>query len=779
MNVNAIIRSRKTIFLFIVLVIFTLTLVMIASDKNVNQDTRSDHTYARLVQLTQTQGNAKVIVKLNVPKLKLLTSESQRFCTKEPGKDFPWEAINADYELENAINVVTHIVLDNLSGTNYRINRTYKSIPYLALDVDEAGLVILKSIPEVIGIEEDKPTELIMPVMNGNIPKGTAPASGNTDTPQLDNTVGIIGADTAWGMGYTGSGWYVAILDTGIRKTHQFFSGKTVVEACFADGELHTGDCPNGNNTMTGSGAAVHHPSSYQGFDHGTHVSGIAAGNYGSLYGVAKDANIIAVQVFSMFGTASCGGSLCVMSWNSDSLAGLDYIYSIRGSYSISSVNMSLGGGQYSAYCDSDSRKSAIDNLLSVGIATAISTGNNGYCSSIGAPACISTAVSVGSSTDADAESYFNNWHATLQDLFAPGSAIYSSTGDSDTSYESWDGTSMAAPHVTGAWALLKQAKPTGTVSECLTALETTGTSVTSVCDGYTSPIPRIQVDAAINSLAVSTITVSTPVTGSTYGLEKDLDVTWTSDGITGDVKIILRTSDDSSGYTLTGATAYNNSPYIYSIPASVNPGTYFVRVKQGTTVGESGVFYIGEVNVTNPSTGQDYQVEGQIPVQWTTNGIIGNVKITLRKSTDSTGYRIVSSTPYNSSPYNYAIPIHVDPGDYFVRIKQGTAIGESGLFTISHGSTSINVTSPTGSQNYTSGNTIPITWATSGITGLVKITLRRTDNTTGYTIISGIAHDLGSYDYVVSPSVLPGSYFIRIKQNGSVAGVSPSFDIY
>jgi hypothetical protein len=88
------------------------------------------------------------------------------------------------------------------------------------------------------------------------------------------------------------------------------------------------------------------------------------------------------------------------MSYNSDTLAGLDYIFSIRGSYKIAAVNMSLGGGGYSSFCDSDSRKASIDNLRNAGIATAIATGNNGYCGYISSPGCISSAISVGSSTN-------------------------------------------------------------------------------------------------------------------------------------------------------------------------------------------------------------------------------------------------------------------------------------------------------------------------------------------------------------------------------------------
>jgi subtilisin family serine protease len=465
--------------------------------------------YSDLEKLRQTassEGKVKVIVELRVPRIKELTAESSRFSSVQPGRESTWSGATADRALKQAISHVTDAVLSNLGGTEYWVNRTYSSVPYVALNVSPEALAILASLPEVLDIQEDRPIKLQNPVRGGPEAKDGAHPPASVIQLALDNTVSIVGADAAWSKGYTGSGWYVAVLDTGIRSTHEFFAGKTIVEACFALGENGfgpAGDCPNGLTSMTGPGSAVHHPSIYEGYDHGTHVTGIATGNEGSLFGVAKDANVIAVQVFSRFSAAVCGGFPCVMSWDSGQLAGLDYIYSIRGSYSIASVNMSLGSGAYSSPCDSNPLKAAIDNLRAVGIATVIAAGNHSYCGYVSAPACISTSVSVGSSTDADQESYFNNWHATMQMLFAPGSSVYSSTGDSDSSYASWSGTSMAVPHVAGAWALLKQAHPSGSVIELLCALQSTGFGVTSVCDGYTTPIPRIQVDLALAAVGM------------------------------------------------------------------------------------------------------------------------------------------------------------------------------------------------------------------------------------------------------------------------------------
>lgn len=84
---------------------------------------------------------------------------------------------------------------------------------------------------------------------------------------------------------------------------------------------------------------------------------------------------------------------------------------------------MSLGGGENATACDGDTRKTAIDSLLAAGIATVISAGNNSFDAAVGTPGCISTAVTVGSTTDADAVSDFSN-RGTLVDVMDPGSNV-------------------------------------------------------------------------------------------------------------------------------------------------------------------------------------------------------------------------------------------------------------------------------------------------------------------------------------------------------------------
>lgn len=444
-----------------------------------------------IVSTIQNQGYAKIMVTLDVPGISSLTRSSTDFKTIRPGQS-AFGIPDADLSLSAQINSTSDKVISKLGSysTAYNVTHTYSSLPLLAMSVTLESLIALEADSNVLNISED---HILKPTLN--------------------NTVNIIGANAAWASGYTGAGWYVAIIDTGIRASHEMFAGKNIIEACFADGVTSgtNGHCPNGLNEMIGTGAAAHQPSSFEGYDHGTHVAGIAIGNSPTLKGVAKDSDIIDIQVFSRSsGQNTCGGAdYCLSTFESDVIKGLDYVYSIRGSYSIAAVNMSLGYPEspYSdqAACDTDygKFKTAIDLLRNADIATIISSGNDSFCNGVSPPACISSAVAVGAVTDSGSEAWFSNSYPGILDLWAPGVDIYSSTGASDNSYASWSGTSMAAPHVAGTFALFKEKTPTVTVDEVVSALSNTGDFVLTseknpVCEGPMTEERRIQLAGAL-----------------------------------------------------------------------------------------------------------------------------------------------------------------------------------------------------------------------------------------------------------------------------------------
>ena len=405
----------------------------------------------------------------------------------------------------------------------------FEMTPGFAVNVDAAELEALATDPAVksISIDHLKRTKLLQ-------------------------SLPLIGQPAAYTNGATGAGWAVAVLDTGVQANHEFLSGKVVAEACFSNAGGGGGGvslCPNGLNSQTGAGAADSTTAncingSTNLCQHGTHVSGIAAGLNTSqstgepTNGVARDGKIFAVQVFTRFNAAtdcSPAAAPCVASFDSDEVLALDYVLQnltpVAG-VRVASINMSLGGGPNTATaCDGDVQKPAIDNLRAAGVLTAIAAGNDGSTTQISHPGCISSAVAVASSTKTDVVSSFSNM-ANIVALIAPGgfgggtcafggnnadilSSFAATTSATTDLYACEAGTSMATPHVAGAIAALRTACPSVTAATLLSALETSGLSITDTRAGAPGTIskPRIRLDAALAALncnaSAGTIAVS------------------------------------------------------------------------------------------------------------------------------------------------------------------------------------------------------------------------------------------------------------------------------
>lgn len=395
-------------------------------------------------QQMHRDGRSRVIVQLNVP-------EARRAVVRPHD---PRE----DQERRRAIKAKTEDLVSMLTPTSSAVTHEYETVPFVAVDVDEAGLAVLQQSGQVIGVSED----LLM-------------------EPTLSQSAPLVEANQASAMGYDGTSWAVAVLDTGVDKNHPFLAGSVVNEACFSA----NGNCPNGSSVQYGSGAGG--SCTYSGgCAHGTHVAGIVAGSNASFSGVARSADIIAVQVFSRFGPNECGGApACPRSYTSDQVKALEWVYSLRNTRAIAAVNMSLGGDGYTGFCDGllPATKAAIDNLRAAGIATVIASGNNGYTNALSAPACISSAVSVGCTSKTDSVCYFSN-SASFLALLAPG--LYINSSVPGTGYSISSGTSMAAPHVAGAWAVLKDANPNSSVANVLSALQSNGAAVVDTRNALT-----------------------------------------------------------------------------------------------------------------------------------------------------------------------------------------------------------------------------------------------------------------------------------------------------
>lgn len=411
-------------------------------------------------------------------------------------------------ERDDAIKIARLGLLSNARSGQAQLvaNSETWTIPYAALELDAAALQALATSPGVLAISLDA-----------------------VEYRHLEESLPLIDIDDAHdrgtGTGYgglTGEGWTVVALDDGIQGNHAFFGGRIVHQACFSNNQtdpdvVYTSLCPSGQEQQFGGNSANTNPKCFDQCDHGTHVMGIAIGDNGdALKGAAPGANGIMLNVFSWAdapGVLDDGPTTFV----SDQVAALEYVKNtLRYEYKIASVNMSIGSGEFPDSCDASyydvmpppvgkatqlARINAINELTAAGVAVVISSGNNGFTAAVSRPGCITSAITVAAVEDDLDVATFSNVNEMV-DFYAPGVNVFSSVPAENGNYGPKQGTSMAAPFVAGAWAVLKQAAPNASVGEIESALTVTGLPIDDNRVGGTfKDIPLIRVDPAIDLL--------------------------------------------------------------------------------------------------------------------------------------------------------------------------------------------------------------------------------------------------------------------------------------
>jgi subtilisin family serine protease len=326
-------------------------------------------------------------------------------------------------------------------------------------------------------------------------------------TPGLANSVPFVSAPQFWAglPGSTGAGVTIGIIDTGVDYLHMDFGGQAFPNAKVVGGYDFAGDDYNGQNTP------VPDPDPMDAHGHGTHVAGIAAGYgvksdgttfsgpydatvpFGSMRvapGVAPGAQIYALRVFGRDGSSAL--IVEAIDWALDPNADEDF------SDHLDVINMSLG----SLFGDpSDPDLAASNNAASLGMIVVASAGNSGDTYYVtGSPGGAQRAISVASCLDdssaatADKMSSFSSRGPALggsmlkPDISAPGQSIVSASYGTGTGSTAKNGTSMAAPHVAGAMALLLDIHPDWTVEELKALLMNTASHDLFAGDNRTPP---------------------------------------------------------------------------------------------------------------------------------------------------------------------------------------------------------------------------------------------------------------------------------------------------
>jgi len=307
-------------------------------------------------------------------------------------------------------------------------NPSQGGVPFFEVYVTEERLEkVLLAAPDAIEfVEPDGFFELDDPEPTFELGDNPASASWGLDT---------VGVDDAQ---FTGAGSHIYVLDTGVRVTHNDFTGRAFPALDCTSNQLV--ECDPSDTVCAND---------RQG--HGTHCAGTAGGD---TYGVARGARVYGVKVLSDQGSGQSSWSW----WSLDWISTKGQTPRIA-SMSLGSRGINPGHG------------AAVSAATAAGVVVSVAGGNSNADACGFSPAFVETAITVGSTTRQNARSSFSNF-GRCTNLWAPGSDIVSAGVNSDTARRTLSGTSMACPHVSGGAALLFEEDPTRTPSDILEILQ-------------------------------------------------------------------------------------------------------------------------------------------------------------------------------------------------------------------------------------------------------------------------------------------------------------------
>ncbi len=424
---------------------------------------------------------------------------------------------------------------------------------------------------------------------------------------KLDQSPELIGADQLWGLpNFTsaGNGIKIGIIDEGVDQAHPFFN---------AAGYVYPAGFPKGNTAFTTPKVIAarafappgetwqyaNAPFDPVNSDHATHVAGIAAGDYsvgavagrGPLSGVAPRAyigNYKALTVpTSQFGLDGNAPEITA-AIEAAVTDGMDVI------------NLSLGEPEIEPA--RDVVVAALNGAAKAGVVPTVAAGNefgdagNG---SVSSPGSAEGAITTAAVTKSDIIAPFSSGGPTpislemKPDVSAPGVAILSSVPPRVGLWSEFSGTSMAAPHVAGAAALLRQRHPGWTVEQIKSALVLTGKPVLSGSQSVEAPTIR-EGGGLIYLPAANDPLVFAEPTGISFGLVKvGTQATRTvqltdAGGGSGPWTVSVAVQDPTGGVSVSAPTTVN-VPGSVSVQASVAASakeadvTGFVVLQRGT----------------------------------------------------------------------------------------------------------------------------------------------------------------------------------------------------
>ena len=404
----------------------------------------------------------------------------------------------------------------------------------------------------------------------------------------------------------TGTGVVVAVIDTGITNHPDLNANILPGYDFISDAAMaRDGGGRDNNPNDEGDWYAANEcgsgiPASNSSW-HGTHVAGTVAAvtnNSTGVAGTAFNAKVVPVRVLGKCGGYTSDIADAIVWASGGTVSGVP-----ANANPAEVINMSLGGG---GSC-STTYQTAINGAVSRGTTVVVAAGNSNTNVSSSVPANCANVIAVAATTSAGARASFSNYGTGI-DISAPGQGILSTLNSGTTvpgsaSYASYNGTSMAAPHVAGVVALVQSVAPTALSPASIESLlKSTARPLPGACSGGCGA-GIVDADAAVTAALNGTgpgpgtgtvLQNNVPVTGLGAASGTSLAYTVAVPSGSSQLKVtIAGGSGDADLYVRSGSaptdTVYTCRPYLsgnnetctISAPAA---GTWHVRVKAYST---------------------------------------------------------------------------------------------------------------------------------------------------------------------------------------------------
>jgi len=316
-------------------------------------------------------------------------------------------------------------------------------------------------------------------------------------------TAGIdVNATPAWGLTTGSRDINVAVIDTGIRYTHQDLRNNMWTNPGETPGNNIDDDGNGYVDDVYGINAIANNGNPMDDNNHGTHCAGTiaaTANDSGPIVGVAYNVRLMACKFLSAGGSGNTSDAV-------ECLA-----YATRMGAHISS-NSWGGGGSSQAMLDAIRAANTAGRLFVA--AAGNSSSNNDTVPTFPANYDSPNVVSVAAIDRNGALASFSSFGRTKVHVGAPGVAVYSSTAGSDTSYASFSGTSMACPHAAGVAALIKSLTPGLTPTQIRERMVSTARPLASL-NGRTVANGMVNAHAALLAGADGTLDLTLASTGT------------------------------------------------------------------------------------------------------------------------------------------------------------------------------------------------------------------------------------------------------------------------